>query len=175
VGWPGGHVEGGETDTDAVVREVKEEVGFNLHRRDLYHLLGEVTPRSVAGRSGSLVVCCHVYLQLGKSEQICPDASEVAAAGWAPIHCLLDDTHVAPLDWSVINGGGHKDSHFDDFPSVHLPLVDMVVAPGSDGHIALISRRFRLWGLTLRMVNDLLIMCGLRNTPIGADILRGRL
>jgi hypothetical protein len=36
------------------------------------------------------------------------------------------------------------------------------------------TRQFRLWGLTLRIVNDFLSMCGLRATPIDDDVLRAR-
>ena len=45
VAFPGGHVESGESDLDAVVREVREEVGLSLHDSSKYSLLGEVGTR----------------------------------------------------------------------------------------------------------------------------------
>ena len=77
VGLPGGRVEAGETDEEAVVREAREEVGIALDRPGAYRQLGEVAQRRVQGAGGGgggergdgvgggdLVLCCHVYEQL---------------------------------------------------------------------------------------------------------------
>jgi 8-oxo-dGTP pyrophosphatase MutT (NUDIX family) len=79
VAFPGGHVESGETDVEAVSREVREEVGLDLERQGGYRLLGEVTPRRVGGTggSGALVLRCMVFLQLDEGETVVPDPSEV--------------------------------------------------------------------------------------------------
>jgi 8-oxo-dGTP pyrophosphatase MutT (NUDIX family) len=79
VAFPGGHVECGETDVEAVSREVREEVGLDLERQGGYRLLGEVTPRRVGGTggSGALVLRCMVFLQLDEGETVVPDPSEV--------------------------------------------------------------------------------------------------
>ena len=67
VAFPGGHVEEGETDEDAVRRECKEEVGFDLNKTCRF--LGETRPRVVQRNGGNLVVCCHVYEMVKEENQ----------------------------------------------------------------------------------------------------------
>ena len=56
VGFPGGHVESGETDAEAVVREVREEVGLNL-KNGHYEFLGELEQRYVTNSNNPEVRC----------------------------------------------------------------------------------------------------------------------
>ena len=102
VAFPGGHVEEGETDADAVRRECEEEVGFDLNRTCRF--LGETRPRVVQRNGGNLVVCCHVY-EMVKEENPVGQISEIGACGWTPVHVLLDDKHTEPLNWSGLMAG----------------------------------------------------------------------
>ena len=129
VAFPGGHVEAGETDEGAVMRECEEELGVHIARKGAYRLLGEVKQRRVvapkaranrassSSHSDSLVVCCLVYEQLAphdnssnssnssssSSSSIPPlpplrlQEREVAAAFWAPLSALVDDSLVRRL------------------------------------------------------------------------------
>ena len=95
--------------------------------------------------------------------------SEVAAAGWTPLTALtgeLDDECLAPVGHGAWSEHG---SHWDAMTAVRLPFADgdLVVADGA----TLAGRRmaeadarnaFSLWGLTLGIVNDFLVGCGLR-------------
>jgi 8-oxo-dGTP pyrophosphatase MutT (NUDIX family) len=98
VAFPGGHVEEGETDLQAVARECREEVGIEDLEGPNYRVLGRVADRSVyrTEKKSSLLVRCYVVEQL-VHEPLTADPAEVAACGWAPLRSLLDDQYIRPL------------------------------------------------------------------------------
>lgn len=155
VAFPGGHAEAGESDHAAAARECLEEVGVDLDRPGAYRFLGCVRERSVQRSSGTLVVACRVYEQLLQEPQalrLQPD--EVAACGWAPLELLLEEACAEPLQWAG----------YDRWTSVRLPVEELCLADGVSEKLA--RRGFVLWGLTLSMVNDLLLATELRSSPI---------
>mmetsp|Transcript_98328 Transcript_98328/g.194859 ORF Transcript_98328/g.194859 Transcript_98328/m.194859 type:complete len:279 (+) Transcript_98328:88-924(+) len=159
VGFPGGHAHDGEGDHEAVVRECFEEVGLSLDRPGAYRFLGCVAERKV---STSLVVACRVY------EQVLPEiprhvqAEEVAACAWAPLAELCSDDCAQPLYWSRLRRTAS--TCWDGMPSVMLPIMDICCAEGVAAEN--VQGQFVLWGLTLRIVSDLLCTSGLRSSPI---------
>ena len=171
VAFPGGHVEEGETDEDAVRRECEEEVGFQIDKTCRF--LGETRPRVVLRNGGSLVVCCHVY-EMVKEENPVGQISEIGACGWTPIHLLLDDKYTEPLNWSKLTEGSDEktnvSSQWDHFPSVQLIVQDeakdLFVVDTKQLDVITAKKRFKLWGLTLSIVNDILLDSGLRTLPI---------
>eukprot|EP01043_Picozoa_sp_COSAG02_P016251 COSAG02_NODE_711_length_18126_cov_43.786986_10_plen_95_part_00 len=57
---------------------------------------------------------------------------------------------------------------WEGFPSVLLPIrdADMYLPACGPFNNCEAKKRFALWGLTLSMVNDWLVACSLRDTPI---------
>ena len=123
-------------------------------------------------------------------------ASEVAACGWAPITALTGSACLRPLEWPpppIVaapgdqtaatgsgDGGQPPGSGWDGFPSVLLPFEEGGVVVAAEAASAAgrappsLSERqvraaFSLWGLTLGVVNDWLVTCGLREAPIDED------
>ena len=61
-------------------------------------------------------------------------------------------------------------SQWDHFPSVQLifqdEAKDLFVVDTTQLDVVTAKKRFKLWGLTLSIVNDILLDCGLRTSPI---------
>ena len=174
VGFPGGHVEEGESDVEALARECKEEVGLNVQEPG-YQWLGEIKRRAFDNGDKRLVVCCHVFEQCVREEPEHLQTSEVAAAGWAPLMCLTGDQDVSPLDWTDQDG---KRTLWCGWPAVRLPISDQDMWLSEKQvltHTKEETRaRFQLWGLTLSLVNDLLLECRLRETKIDHLLLEAK-
>lgn len=127
VAFPGGRME--PTDAgplDAAIRETREELGLTLEPDQLVGALDDLA--AVGGRPG-LVVRPFVFRLPGEVPALRPNA-EVAAVMQLPLAHLLAGTGRGPMPYT------------HDGVALQLPRVDF------DGH--------RLWGLTLRMVDDLL-------------------
>jgi len=168
VGFPGGHVEEGESDEEAVVREVSEEVGVDLSRDGHARCIGKLRERCPPG--ADLTVCCHVF-EVGSDVMVKAEGlqvSEVTAAAWIPISTLTSNEHVRSMTWR------HQ---LTDWLLPSIPLAstcrdgDFYVAPASGVSEATARKNFNLWGLTLSMVSDLLVVGGLRRRPIDRGLL----
>jgi len=172
VGFPGGHVEEGESDLEALERECREEVGLAV-RAPAYRHLGEARARSFSvGDDGQrLVVLCHVFEQMSHQQPQDLQEAEVAACGWAPLSALTGDEAVHPLAWSRVTG---EESSWDGYPSVRLPICDedMFLANSTELHKGALRELFNLWGLTLSIVNELMTESNLRVEAIDGALLQ---
>ena len=111
---------------------------------------------------GARTISCLVYEQI-VYEQAVPSLNEVAACGWSPYASVLGNTHVRRLIWSAVSG----QEGWDGYPSVLLPMTDLVQQQDPVS----VADRFVLWGLTLHMINNMLIQCKLRDSPIDSQLL----
>ena len=164
VALPGGKQEPGETELQAAMREVAEEVGLDLQQLP-WECLGHIDDR----RALELTVRCYVFLLPSEHRPaIALQTSEVAACGWCPLQHLCRPTSEVQVTatWPnsrFINSGAMRAMNWLMLPrmlSLHrfcFNAVDLPVdaEPPSSGD-------FRLWGLTLGMVNDFLLLSGLR-------------
>lgn len=127
LSFPGGRV---EPDDDgplaAAIRETREEVGLALPGEALIGRLDDLA--AVGGRPG-LVIRPYVFV-LDDARPATRLSGEVAAILWRPLDALLANEGRGRMTWRR----GEAE--------LELPCVDF------DGH--------RLWGLTLRMVDELL-------------------
>jgi 8-oxo-dGTP pyrophosphatase MutT (NUDIX family) len=128
VSFPGGRVD--PTDVgplEAALRETQEEVGLRLAPDLCAGTLDDLT--AVGGRPG-LVVRPYVFVHPGPLPTLVPNA-EVAETLLVPLVSLLADTHRSTMTWQRDGG-------------VTATLPAVALGP------------HRLWGMTLRMVDDLL-------------------
>ena len=83
----------------------------------------------------------------------------VSACGWCPLTALTSDNYLATLNWELPHGDVLK-----GFPCVNLPLT--ISAYDDELNKEELASKFNLWGLTLNMVNDLLVGAGFLDAPI---------
>ena len=130
-----------------------------------YQFVGRCRPLRI-NRKGALSISCLVYEQLVQ-EPALPSFREVAACGWSPCTAVLGNEHVRRLNWSLLSG--QTGSGWDGYPSVLLPMMDLVQPRQRDP--VSVADRFVLWGLTLHIINNMLVQCKLRDTPIDPQLL----
>lgn len=143
LAFPGGRME--PTDPaplDAAIRETREELGLPLSPELLVGALDDLA--AVGGRPG-LVIRPYVFRWPGALPSLAPNA-EVDGVLWLGLERLLANDGRTTMTWER------------DGVSLRLPCVDF------DGH--------RLWGLTLRMIDDLLDR--LDGGGVGTARLQGR-
>ena len=137
----------------------------NLTLPGYYQYWGRCRPLKIVREPGvMLTISCLVYEQI-VAEHAVPCFREVAACGWAPCAALLGDHHVRRLQWSSLSGQSN-DTGWDGYPSVLLPMEDVVLAKQRNLLLQSVKKKFVLWGLTLRIINDMLLQCKLRDTPV---------
>ena len=146
VAFPGGHVEAGETDDEAVARECLEEVGLSLAAPGRYRKIGRVADRAVhrPEKQSTLLVRCYVYEQL-VHEPLAAEPGEVAACGWAPLDSLLSDALIEPLPPAAGGSGAWK-----GFPSIPLPIAEGEIVVGSAPSADAARERFSLYARARR-------------------------
>mmetsp|Transcript_14897 Transcript_14897/g.46905 ORF Transcript_14897/g.46905 Transcript_14897/m.46905 type:complete len:319 (+) Transcript_14897:82-1038(+) len=173
VALPGGRQEPGEDDVQTAVRETFEEVGWDLSPGgQAFDLIGRMDDRpAFLGPT----VCCIVFAQTAVvTPPVHLAPSEVAAIGWCPLSALtLGPESITPLPKDihiVLREGdrlaraaadifGPREIHYT---SVVLPVTEV----HSSSFEADVQGRFVLWGLTLFVMMDFLILVGLRQDKL---------
>jgi 8-oxo-dGTP pyrophosphatase MutT (NUDIX family) len=133
MAFPGGRVDADDSGPlGAVVRETREEIGLDLDRSG--RLLGELShvPAMAHGRPVPMVIFPFVF-ELAGEVALQPDQDEVQEALWVPFSFLLDEHNRGSIEKKIAG------------VPMKLPAYRL------DGRI--------LWGLTLKMVDELLELC----------------
>lgn len=91
--FPGGKVETGETAEAALAREIKEELGCDLH-------LGRALPRFTHDY-GTVVIEMIPFLCTLAAGSTAPHPHEHVAVRWIPLD-EFDAIDLAPADWPVV-------------------------------------------------------------------------
>lgn len=92
IALPGGHVDGDESDFQAILREVREEVGLKLMENKNTLYLGKF-PRNFycyPKKDGNLHLTAHVFLLISGSNEIILDPKELRAFKWVPFRIFLE-------------------------------------------------------------------------------------
>lgn len=127
VGLPGGRVDpGDESPLAAAIRETHEEIGLRLHVRQL---LGPLTP--IAPITNVTDLAIYPFLFAVEDDPVPVPNEEVQAVHRVSLERLLSDEGRTPMDWSWRG------------QPIKMPAVAF---PGE----------LQLWGLTLRVVDELL-------------------
>lgn len=165
VAWPGGRVEPGETDLEAAVREVREEVGLDLlaDGGSAWELLGPLDDRPAVRRGGvaTLVVRAFVFFQRCLvTPPLTLHEREVSAGWWLPLSLLSDpprplpffDVPVARLATRIPALRSRRVLACVQFLGLDValfPYINLPPPPGAPGPT-------RLWGVTLGLAELLL-------------------
>lgn len=160
VAWPGGRAAVGETELQAAIREVHEEIGVDL-TQNCWQLLGPL-PDAIAvrkrGRS-HLIVRGFVWLQLSETTpKLVLRPSEVAAAWWIPFTFLSQPPSPLPRFSVPVARLGTR------IPALRSPRVRAIFRLfGLDAalfpYVPIPSHKegewLRLWGVTLGLSAEL--------------------
>eukprot|EP01036_Dinobryon_divergens_P037030 gene37030-48343_t len=113
IAFPGGHIDPGETDYSAVIREVQEEVGIDVGNSDQFIWLGRLSTRSLRkAKKKTIKIIPHIFLYIGHSDEILitPNPSEVSVAWWVnmrnlmkPSGCGQSSSSSSPMDKIVFD------------------------------------------------------------------------
>ena len=196
VAFPGGHVEEGESDLEAVARECREEVGLHLDAPGHYRCIGRVSPEMLYG-DAFFALPLRYRLALCLTPQRCTQVADRSVYRSEKQSSLLvrcyvfeqlihepmtaDPAEVAACGWTPLDAllhddlivplpavVGGDDPLWSGFASVPLPITDddMALPVGREMSKADCRARFALWGLTLSICNDWLTSCEMRRHAI---------
>ena len=138
MAFPGGRTEADDDDSfDTAVRESREEIGFDITAHAGVRWLGRLDDLEGSPRwsNAGLRVTPHVCWLEGERPPLTLNY-EVADAIWVPVDELADPRH-------------HIDYYYPPRPEMHFPGIEV-----AHGRV--------IWGLTLRMLQDLFTRVGQR-------------
>jgi len=102
IAFPGGQLDLNESDFDAVVREVKEEIGLDIFNNSLFYWLGRLPCQNLRKKGKPLIVIPHVFIQLSLiDEELTINREEVSAAWWVKVDifskivCMSDSLSIS--------------------------------------------------------------------------------
>lgn len=166
VAFPGGKQEPNETAYEACRREVHEEIGIDVEA--YFDCLGAINDRIVK-LENRFIVRCFVFMQKSNISEIKfnPSKYELQACGWCNIDdlCNRDNLNLREVDitlWLQATEGpimklGRTLLKFNKiiFSEIRLPIKEIQLAE-DDCDEEVVLDRFRLWGLTLGLIHELL-------------------
>lgn len=153
--FPGGKCDNDETDFEAVIREVKEEVDFDLSKNENSIYLGKF-PRNFYvyyTRHGVLNVSIHLFLltnyeKVAKNSQF--NVSEISQIKWIALQNLLQP----PQDMLVLKKIQAKKTWIQNYPKIIQSIFQKMIKNYEHSEYAGLDIGFSetLYGLTFFMV-----------------------
>lgn len=174
IALPGGRHEEGESDYDTAVREAEEEVGLDLANNA--KCLGALPSRMIRVSGGTkpvLILCPYLFYMNesidGESNScsLAPQESEVAAVFWYPIPKLQDPAYegveTVPLRAEALPTYSKETvaRGLVEFYAINLEPEEGTVVSSC----ALPPLPWKMWGITLRVVSELLILVETSSAP----------
>ena len=145
VAFPGGKQD--DTDNDAkhtAERETQEEIGLDLTEGFTY--LGQLHDLTAIPKELSL--SCYVYHQVGETPPFHLNEKEVASTSWIPLATLSAKENLTDVGWPAEGTPmPFKSLRYMGVRRLHFRGIDLGKLDGNEQ---------LLWGLTLRLVTNLL-------------------
>ncbi|CAD8188957.1 unnamed protein product [Paramecium octaurelia] len=88
--FPGGKLDNEESDFEAVIREVMEEVDVDLRKHQTFYLGRLPNNIEIKDAPKGLKVCSHVFMVSGEQPQVTLNVQELQDCKWIPISYFYD-------------------------------------------------------------------------------------
>ena len=167
VCFPGGKYETTDkTLLETAIRETREEIGIDLCDREQFALLGRVDDHMA---QGNMPVSCFVFLWFDVRSEFNPNVDEVDGMRWVPLQNFLatgrhpqrlgtSGNQVLNLNIGLVypNLQNLIDKDCLNKTILQFPTIDLPVNPHDPLERQNVNLRFKLWGLTLRILTKFL-------------------
>jgi len=92
ISFPGGKLDGSENDYEGCIREVQEEIGFDLTDKESFLYLGKIPINFFAYYRKNLktMLSVNLFMMMDEKQKLNLSPSEVDIAFWTPLDVLLN-------------------------------------------------------------------------------------